>query len=197
MPFDRIAPPGDAVPHRGNALSRFLGRWALKIAGWKVEGTLPNLPKFVIIAAPHTSNIDFFLGVATLFAVGFRASWLGKASLFRWPIGAVLRWLGGTPVDRFSPRGAVQQILDVMATRDQFILALAPEGTRRKVEQWRTGFWHVAEGAGIPVVLGYFDYGRRVVGFGPAVMTTGDLDHDIAGILSFYQGVTPRYPAQF
>lgn len=190
-------PIGDQVPARGNAFTRALGRTAFRLSGWRLEGALPNLPQFVIAVAPHTSNWDFPLGVMTLFSVGFRVSWIGKASLFRWPARGLLRWLGGIPVDRRSAQGLVGGVVEVFQRRNRFLLAIAPEGTRKKVTAWRTGFYRIAEGAGVPIVLAYFDYARRVVGFGPVITPSGDLDADLATILAFYRGVTPKHPDQF
>jgi 1-acyl-sn-glycerol-3-phosphate acyltransferase len=162
-----------------------------------VTGSLPNLPKFIFIAAPHTSNWDFPLGLLTMYVAGFRVSWFGKASLFRPPLGPLMRWLGGLPIDRSAAHGVVEQTVEAIRRAPSLLLALAPEGTRRRVTQWRTGFYHVAHGAGIPVVLAYFDYGKREVGFGPTMLPSGDLDRDLAAIQAFYRGVTARHPALF
>jgi hypothetical protein len=108
-----------------------------------------------------------------------------------------MRWLGGQPVDRFSRHGVVEETVRIIRNAPDFILALAPEGTRKRASQWRTGFYHVARGAGLPIVLGYFDYARKEVGFGPLVWPSGDLEQDLAGIQAFYRTKTGKYPEHF
>ncbi len=190
-------PLGDAIPTRGNGLSRAFGRLLFRVSGWGLEGHVPNLPKLVIVVAPHTSNWDFFLGVATLFSVGFKVSWLGKHSIFRWPVRGILRWLGGIPVDRRKSAGLVEQAVGAFNQHEQFLLAVAPEGTRRKVDTWRTGFYRIAEGASVPITLAYFDYGRKRVGFGPTMQPCGDLEADLETMQAFYRTIVPKHPSQF
>ena len=188
--------PG-ALPRRGNRLSRGLGQLALGLAGWRIEGTLPDVPKLVVAVAPHTSNWDFLLGIATMFAVGVRARWLGKHTLFRPPLGAVMRWLGGTPVDRSTPQQAVAQVVAAFAAHDRFVLGLSPEGTRRRIPAWRMGFYHIARAAGVPVQPVALDYARRRVTFFPLVTLTGDEAADLARIRAPFHGGMARYPAQY
>jgi 1-acyl-sn-glycerol-3-phosphate acyltransferase len=188
---------GHTIPRRGNALTRGAARALLRLCGWRMTGALPDVPRMVIIAAPHTSNWDFVLGVLCMYACGFRVSFLGKDTLFRGPLGWFMRWLGGHPVDRSSPRGVVEQTVQAIQAAPQFILALAPEGTRQRVIEWRTGFYRVAEAAGLPVVLGYFDYGRKEVGFGPIMTPSGNLEADMAEIQTFYRGKRGRRPELF
>ncbi len=190
-------PLGDQVPTRGNHLTRALGRLAFRLLGWRLEGAIPDLPKFLIIAAPHTSNWDFLIGVCTLFAVSFRVSWLGKHTLFRWPARGILRWLGGIPVHRGRDQGHVDRAIAAFREREQLILAIAPEGTRKKVPHWRTGFYRIALGAGVPIVPAWFDYRLKVVGFRDPIVPTGDLDADMVRIRACYDGVTPRHPHLF
>lgn len=160
-------------------------------------GSFPDLPKFVLIAAPHTSNWDFPLGIMSVYASGFRVSFLGKDTLFRPPMGWVMRWLGGTPVDRSAAHGVVHQSAAAIKAADRFILALAPEGTRKRVTEWRTGFYRIAERAGVPIVLGFFDYAKREVGFGPTIWPSGNLEQDLDEIQAFYHTKQGRYPDQF
>lgn len=192
-----IPPLGDAVARRGNALSRAAGRLALRLTGWRIEGEFPNLRQFVVIVAPHTSNWDFFVGVMAMFAIGFRGTFLGKHQAFRWPAGPVMRWLGGIPVDRSSPHNVVQQTIDYFHTRPQMLLALSPEGTRRKLEAWRTGFWYVAKGAGVPIVPAAFDYPERRVRIFAPVMPSDDIDADIAQLHGFFDARMARHPEQY
>lgn len=190
-------PLGDQVPTRGNRLSRALGRLAFRLSGWRLEGAIPNLPRFLIIAAPHTSNWDFLIGVCTLFAIGFRVSWLGKHTIFRWPARGILRWLGGIPVNRGRDQGHVDRAISAFREREKLILTIAPEGTRKKVPTWRTGFYRIALGAGVPIVPAWFDYRRKVVGFRDPIVPTGDLEADMVRIRAGYDGVTPRHPHLF
>lgn len=157
---------------------------------------MPDLPKFVAIGAPHTSNWDFVLGMTAIWGWGLRIDWVGKHTLFRWPWRGVLRWLGGHPVRRGEGGGLSARLVELLRTRETCIVALAPEGTRRKVEQWHTGFWHVAHQAQVPVVACYIDYARRVVGFGPAFETTEDVQADIDRLRAFYRDKTARFPAR-
>ena len=188
---------GEAVPARGNRLSRGLGKAVLKIMRWDLEGELPNLPKFLIIGAPHTSNWDFVLAIAALLALGLEARWLGKDTIFRPPFGRLMRWLGGIPVDRKARHGVVAQTIDAFAQRDRFVVGVAPEGTRKRVEHWKTGFYHVAQGAGVPIVPAYFDYPRKVLGFGPLFEPTGNLEADLEILKAFYAPFAGKKPDQF
>ena len=170
---------------------------ALKLCGWRVEGALPPLSKFVLIAAPHTSNWDFPLMLAAAFVYRVKLYWLGKHTLFRGPFGVLFRWLGGIPIDRRAAQDLVAQAVAQFAQAEHFVLAVPPEGTRQKVRRWKTGFYYIALGAGVPVVLGFLDYRRKVAGFGPTLMPTGDLTADLHSIRAFYANVTGKYPAQF
>jgi 1-acyl-sn-glycerol-3-phosphate acyltransferase len=193
---DRHAPQ-TGLPRRGNGFSRALGRTVLRLFGWRIEGHLPNVSKCVAIAAPHTSNWDFLFGVSAMFALGLRIDWIGKHTLFRRPFGSFMRFLGGTPITRVESEGIVAQVVEAMKGRERYILGLAPEGTRKRVERWKTGFYHVARQAGVPILLTYFDYDHKTVGLGPTFEPTGDIDRDMAEIQAFYRGRTGRHPAQF
>lgn len=196
-----IAAPSDAtpdqLPRRRSPIGRTLGRAVLHLAGWRVEGAMPNAPKLVIAVAPHTSNWDFLVGVATIFALGLRVHWLGKDSLFAPPLGAVMRWLGGTPVNRHVAQNAVAQVTAQFHAHDRFLLALSPEGTRRRREQWRTGFYHIACGAGVPILPVALDWSRRTVRFFQPIVPTGDEDADLARVRAPFSAEMARYPAQF
>jgi 1-acyl-sn-glycerol-3-phosphate acyltransferase len=189
------APPlGAAVPQRGNRFSRWLGRLLLGLAGWKFEGNTPNLPRFVAILAPHTSNWDFVLFVLGFMALGINMSWMGKHTLFHGPSGRLFLKLGGVPIDRRAPKGVVDQMVDEFARRRQFILGIAPEGTRSKVTRWKMGFYHIAAGAGVPIVPVALDYGRREVRIGQELLPTGDADEDLARLRAFYADVVAKNP---
>lgn len=182
---------------RGNWLSRGLGKAVLKMMRWDIEGELPNLPKMVVIGAPHTSNWDFVVAIAVLLALGLDARWLGKHTIFRAPFGPLMRWLGGIPVDRSARHGVVDQTIAMFDQRDRFVVGVAPEGTRKRVERWKTGFYRVAQGAGVPIVPAYFDYPRRVLGFGPPFDLSGDLEADMQYLQAFYIPFKGKKPDQF
>ncbi len=164
-----------------------MGRFVLWAMGWRVEGELPNREKMVSIVAPHTSNWDWWIGTAMTFAIQLRASYFAKHTLFNGPLGWFVRWRGGIPIDRTSTEGVVDQMIDAFRTREGLFLGLAPEGTRKQVRRWKTGFYHIALGAEVPIVLAYMDYPNKVIGFGPAIEPTGEMDADLARIQEFYK----------
>ncbi len=188
---------GPSVPRRGNRLMRAVGRAMMSASGWKFEGQMPDEPKFVIIVAPHTSNWDFFVGLAALFALGFRISFMGKHTIFRWPLGIFMRWLGGIPVERSVSMDRVHETVEAFNRNDRLILAVAPEGTRKLVKDWKTGFYYVADGAHVPIVPVAFDFGRKVVGIAPPVRTTGNREADMREIKAFYCNVVAKHPEDF
>ena len=192
-----VPPLGPNVPRRGNFVSRWLGRTAFAAGGWQFSGALPDLPKFVVIVAPHTSNWDFFVGIAAVFALGLRISFLGKDSIFRGPPGAILRWLGGIPVDRSVSRDRVSEMVEVFGDHERLVVGVTPEGTRKRVTEWKTGFYHVACGAGVPIVPVAFDYAKKTVMLMEAFNPTGDVEGDIAKLRRLYSGVTARHPENF
>ncbi|ALS98708.1 lysophospholipid acyltransferase family protein [Lacimicrobium alkaliphilum] len=188
-----IQQPGPLVPRKGNAFSRWLGRSVLGVMGWKLDGEFPNLSRFVACVAPHTSNWDFVIGLATVFALGLKVSFLGKHSLFIGPFGWWLRHMGGIAVDRRASHGVVQQVCERIAA-EPTILAVAPEGTRKKVKRWKTGFLNIARNSDIPVLLIYFDYKHKVIGFGPLHKIGDDIDAEMAKIRAFYANIYARHP---
>ena len=166
----------------------------LKIFGWRCEGRVPQFPKYVMIAAPHTSNWDFPITMFLAFALKAKVYWMGKRSLFSFPFGPVMRWLGGIPIDRSRSNNVVAETVKVFNEHDDLILIVPPEGTRGRVTYWKTGFYRIASGAGVPIVLGFVDYCRKAGGIGPAVFPTGDIDADMEEIRSFYAGISGKYP---
>ena len=165
---------------------RFLGR----VAGWKTVGRLPDIPKFVLIGAPHTSNWDFILFLWAQAALRFSPRWIGKHTLFFWPIGPIWRALGGIPVERGARLNMVDQAIEQFRLADRMVLVMSPEGTRRKTAAWKSGFYHIALGAGVPVVPGSLDYSTRTLAIGTPVYLTGDTEADLATFRAFY--ATPR-----
>jgi 1-acyl-sn-glycerol-3-phosphate acyltransferase len=160
--------PG-TLPRRGTALGRAVGRLVLRALGWRVVGAFPDASKLVLIAAPHRSNWDFVVGLAAKTALGLDVSWLGKHTLFRNPWGVLFRWWGGIPVDRGASHDMVTQVVQSFGRRDSLALAIAPEGTRAPGVRWKTGFWHIARGAGVPIVPVAFDWAHRLIRIMPAL----------------------------
>jgi 1-acyl-sn-glycerol-3-phosphate acyltransferase len=186
------------LSHDGPATGRlayWIARAWMALWGWDVEGEIPRgISKAVLIAAPHTSNWDLphMLAAALVFRV--QVSWMGKHTLFRWPFGAFMRWLGGVPVDRRAPQGMVGQIAQRFRETDRLVLAIPPSGTRKRSTHWRSGFYHIAREAGVPIVCGYLDYARRRAGLGHILVPTGDLAADTAHLASFYADKRGKYP---
>jgi 1-acyl-sn-glycerol-3-phosphate acyltransferase len=188
---------GSRVPRRGNAFSRAVARLGMRVSGWRFEGEFPDLPQFVVIVAPHTSNWDFVLGVMAMFAIGLRGTFLGKDTLFRWPFRVVMRWLGGVPVDRFSPHNVVEQTTGFFRAHDQLVLALSPEGTRKKLPEWRTGFWYVAKGAGVPIVPVALDFSRRVFRIFPPVVPGASREEGFERLHELFDARMARHPERY
>jgi 1-acyl-sn-glycerol-3-phosphate acyltransferase len=164
------------------------------LMGWKIAGQVPPLKKFVVIGAPHTSAWDAVYGLCGAYLFDIKLSFFGKKEAFIFPLGMVLRALGGIPVDRFSSHHVVEEAVKTFNERERFILALAPEGTRAYAPEWRTGFYYIAMEAKVPIVLGYMDFGNKVVGLGPTFYPTGDIDKDIEEIKSFYRPIKGKHP---
>lgn len=188
----RATPLPPLVPRRGNRATRWLGRVLLRLLRWRFVGEFPNRSRMVLIVAPHSSNWDFIVGVAVMFALGFEARWVGKKELFRWPLGVLMRWLGGIPVDRSSPQGLVGQLRDTLGRQDRFIIGITPEGTRKRVAEWKTGFYHIARDMDLPIAPAYFDNVAREVGFFPVMIPGDDASREIAAIRALYRGLRRR-----
>jgi 1-acyl-sn-glycerol-3-phosphate acyltransferase len=189
--------PSGLAPRRGSPLLQRLGRWALAAAGWRLVSDAPRLPKFVAVVAPHTSNWDFFVGIGVIYALDLEVRWLGKHTIFRGPVGALLRALGGRPVRRNSPEGVVAEVAAAIRAEPQFVLGLAPEGTRSRVSHWRTGFYRIAEAAGVPIVPVWFDWSRREVGIGAPLVPSGDVEADVATLQASFRPEMARHPELF
>ena len=174
------------------AIVRFLGR----MAGWKVVGRLPDIPKFVLIGAPHTSNWDFILFLWVQAALRFHPTWLGKHTIFFWPMGVLWRALGGVPVERGARLNVVEQVTERFMAADRMILVISPEGTRRKTSEWKSGFYHIAQGAGVPVVPGSLDFPTRTLTIGNPVELTGNQEVDLAAFRAFYASARGLKPDQ-
>ncbi len=175
-------------------LLRFLSNSIMRLIGWKVEGALPNLPKYLIIGAPHTSNWDFLLFLATIFHLKVDARYMGKAELFRGPFGWFFYWCGGIPVDRKKSQGLVEQMVEACNNSDKFILTIAPEGTRHKVKEWKRGFYHIAKGAGIPIIMAKVDGKKKAMCVGEVFHLTEDMEADMLAIQDAFKGMTGINP---
>lgn len=175
-------------------LKGFCG-FLLKLWGWKLEGRYPHqLKKCIIIVLPHTSNWDFPLGILLRCAMGAKGNFIGKDSLFKWPHGFIFRRLGGVPVERSKHHNYVQQVVEVFNKREELTLVIAPEGTRKKVDKLKTGFYYIALEAGVPIVRCKFDWGTKTVGFSEPMILTGDFEKDLAEVLTYYKGVKGYHP---
>lgn len=174
-----------------------VSRKLLQRLGWRLRGELPNHCKMVIAVAPHTSNWDFILTMATALALGVRISFLGKHSIFVGPLGVLLRKFGGIAVRRDSPHGIVGQLVEQFAVNEALVLGLAPEGTRHKVSQFKSGFWQIAKGAGVPILALGIDFSAKEVVVGPEYWPSDDFAADCAQMRLFFQQMTPRYPENF
>lgn len=183
------------VPLLGSLL-RICAVLYLKLTGWKKEGQAPAHDKYIVIAAPHTSNWDFPISLALLLSFRIKPRWMGKSGMFRWPFGFFFRLLGGIPIDRSKSNNAVEQSIEAIKRRMKMVLVISPEGTRKKVAYWKTGFYYIAHGAKIPIALGFLDYKRKAGGFGQVFNTTGDIEVDMRAIQAFYMGITAKYPGK-
>jgi 1-acyl-sn-glycerol-3-phosphate acyltransferase len=172
--------------------SAFLG-----LTGWKPEGERPAAQKFVLIAAPHTSNWDLAYLLAISIVMGVRVSWMGKHTLFRQPFGALMRAVGGIPVYRHRREGLVAQMAQRFAEAEELVLTIPPEATRGRAEVWKSGFYQIALRARVPIVMGYLDYARKRGGFGPSWVPSGDPRREMDAVRRFYAGIRARYPANF
>lgn len=165
-----------------------------KILRWKIVGDFPNLKKYVIIVAPHTSWIDFNIAVLVKYATSLPANYIAKASLFKSPIGFIFRWTGGTPVDRSKSSNKVQAVIDIFNERESFVFALAPEGTRKKVSTFKTGFYNVAKGAKVPIVMVALNFKEKEVKIAKPYTVTNNEKEDFAYFYKYFKGVEGKIP---
>ena len=180
---------GASIPRRGSRLLRAMGRAVLRLMRFRVEGEVPDLPKFVIAVAPHTSNWDFVVGAAAMFALDLRLAFIAKHTLFRGPFDRLMRWMGGIPVDRTSPHGVVSEAIEGFLREDRRILAIAPQGTRKPGARYRSGFLHIARGARVPVMLAALDFGTRTIRLGPTFFPGEDAEAELHRVEEFFSRV--------
>ncbi len=178
-------------------MKRWFGKLYLWLFGWKLMGQKPAYKKCLLLAVPHTSNWDVPVMLSMSYIYGIPVSWIGKHTLFTGPLGPLLRWLGGVPVDRRARNNAVQQMVDEFARRDELYLMITPEGTRGRADFWKSGFYYIALGAGVPIILGLLDYKRRVGGLFEPFFPTGDIKADMEKLRAYYHDATGKYPQNF
>ena len=185
----RVPPLPDCLPSRGNAFSSVVSRALLSLGRWRIEGDFPSEPKMVAIVAPHTSNWDFIVGILAVFAIGIRVRFLAKHTLFKPPLGWLMRWFGGMPVNREAPQGLVPQAVEAIEKADRIFLAITPAGTRSSTKPWKSGFYHIAVAARVPIFPVIFDGPQRAIRFLPAFEPSGDYETDLPRLLALYAGV--------
>jgi 1-acyl-sn-glycerol-3-phosphate acyltransferase len=188
---------GPNVPQTRGTLLRRFGYGTMRLFGWDFQGQMPNLSRFVVIVAPHTSNLDFFIGLLGKWALGVDVRFIAKSSLFVPPIGWFMRAIGGVPVVRTQRNNLVEQSIHEFATRSAFVLVLAPEGTRKRVAEWKSGFWHIARAAQVPICCVALDFGRKRIRLGP-VLDADDIDaaHGVARARAQFDDVQGYDPSR-
>ena len=172
----------------------YIARFFMRLFGWHIDGRLPDIPKFVLIGAPHTSNWDFVLFLGVVFSLRVNVHFMGKVELFRSPLGWFFRYCGGIPVDRKKSTGLLEQTVKAINDSKEFILVITPEGTRHQVVEWKRGFYHIAKDVGIPIVIGVVDGRHKTVHLGQVFHPTGDIEADMKTIQSYFTGVVGIHP---
>ena len=198
----RLLPPATALPELPPSLPRqghprwlrALGRWVMTVLGWRFVGGFPDVPKLVLVGAPHTSTVDGIVGLGAAAWADLAFSVFAKRQLFRWPLTPVLRAFGGVPVDRDAPGGLVGRAVEVLRGPGPAVVALTPEGTRGPVSSWKTGFYRIAVEADVPIAVVGIDFKRRELRIPGAIVPTGDLDADLAVLGDLLAGVEGRHP---
>lgn len=175
-------------------MKKRLARLLLRLFGWKIEGERPAYDRYVLIAAPHTSNWDFPLMLAFAAAFDIRVTWMAKHSLFRPPMGFFMRAMGGMPIVRHKNQNVVESMVESFSTLEHLVLVVPTEGTRDHATHWKSGFYHIARQARVPIVPSFLDWGAKRGGFGPALMTSGDVVQDMQYFRDFYAGMTGKFP---
>ncbi len=183
------------VPRHG--IRYYVGAFFLKLVGWKTGGKLPDFPKYVLISEPHTSNWDLPIMLLLAMKIGFKLNWVAKDTLFKGLHGRYLKWLGGIPVNRRTHNNFVDQTIEAINNHDEIIIVVSPAGTRSYTEFWRSGFYHIARGAGVPIVMGFLDYPNKTGGVGPTLIPSGDMEKDFEKLRAFYATVKGKYPEKF
>jgi len=175
---------------------RRLALLLFKATGWKIEGHRPDIPRYVIIGAPHTSNWDFIYTLCLSFIYRINPVIMMKHTWFRWPLGPLFRWLGVIPINQSKSDNVVAQSIAHFNRNENLILVVAPAGTRKHARHWKTGFYYIANGANVPIVLGFLDYRRKIGGLGPTIHPTGDFEADMTVVRRFYKNISGKYPSK-
>ena len=178
-------------------MKKWFSRILLKLLGWRIEGERPEHTRFVVIAAPHTSNWDFPMMLLFAAALDVRINWMAKHSLFFPPMGWIMKAMGGIPVVRHRNTNMVDTSIELFREQDELALTVPAEGTRSRVEYWKSGFYHIAHGAGVPIIPSYLDYGQKRGGFGPALFTSGNIEKDMETFRDFYSPMKGKHPEDF
>ena len=178
-------------------MTRWLGGLVNAITGWKLDGDRPAARRFVLIAAPHTSNWDLPFTLALSYVYDVPIRWAGKHTLFKFPFGTFMKALGGIPIVRHKRGNRVKQLADLFTEHPNLVLTVPAEGTRSYRDHWKSGFYHIAREAGVPIVCGYLDFGRKRGGFGLVLEPTGDVKADMDQIRAFYEGMQGKFPEKF
>ncbi len=184
LPTPAQLPP--RMPHLRDNWRRKTCRGVLRLCGWSLVGEFPDVAKAVLVAAPHSSWWDGVWGLLLKSGIGAEVHFIGKQELFRGPLGWLLRQLGGIPINRGAAAGVVEQMVGQFRRRDAFWLGIAPEGTRKSVRRWKSGFWHIAHDAGVPIVTAWFNYPDKTIGIGPLFHTSDDMEADLQRLREFY-----------
>ncbi|MGB0386933.1 MAG: lysophospholipid acyltransferase family protein [Ardenticatenaceae bacterium] len=185
-----------ATPLIENNLLRRSAKFILNLFGWQFEGDLPDLSKCVFVAAPHTSNWDFPLMLISAVHYGMKPYWMVKDTAIRWPIAGIARWLGALPINRRSSHNVVEQVVEAFNQHERIVVLVPPEGTRKRMPRWKSGFYYIALNANVPIVLSFLDFKRKVAGIGPTLYPTGDFEADMRIIQAFYADKQGKYPEQ-
>ncbi len=196
-PFVLVSPPMSTEVEKPQGLKQHLAQAFLSLAGWQAEGAIPKYDKFVVIAAPHTTNWDGVYMVMIAIRYGIQFRWMVKHTLAEGVLSPIIRLSGGLGVDRRSSHNVVEQIVKRFEEADKLVLAIAPEGTRSLRKHWRSGFYHIAVAAKVPIVMGYLDYDRKRGGFSSGITPSGNMDEDIKIFREFYSKIGPKHPKNF
>ena len=183
--------------HADRAAQIRLGKAMMAASGWTASGPPPAEKRFVLLAAPHTSNWDLPVMLSITLSMGLKVHWMGKHTLFAPPFGGLMRWLGGLPIERHKNVGVVEAVAAQYRQAEELIIAIPPEATRSRVPYWRSGFYHIARAANVPIALGFLDYGKQVGGIGPLIRPSGDIRADMEKIRTFYEPMRGKYAENF
>ncbi len=181
-----------AIPQTTNRFSQWFGGMVLQLYGWKIVGDFPKRSKFVVAIAPHTSNWDFVIAVAAMLALQIKIKFLGKDAIFIWPFRVWLTRIGGIPVERSSSHGVVEQMVAMFASNEKLVLAIAPEGTRHKIKQWKSGFLHIAYAAQVPVVPLSLDFNTKEIKVHHELFISDDIEQELVNIKNVFTRISPK-----